>query len=78
MPLVSHPPCPGLPLAQPTPTPGRQVSKGKLHCSSRLSHLPASHPPAHPPTPLQVNKGKLWDSTQVDEGLPEVWLDLSK
>jgi hypothetical protein len=26
----------------------------------------------------QVNKGKLWDSNQVDEGLPEVWVDLNR
>ena len=36
-----------------------------------LPHLPL---PASP----QVNKGKLWDSSQVDEGLPEVWVDLNR
>jgi hypothetical protein len=30
------------------------------------------------PTLLQVNKGKLWDSSQVDEGLPQVWVDLNR
>jgi hypothetical protein len=30
------------------------------------------------PLLLQVNKGQLWDSSQVDEGLPEVWVDLNR
>lgn len=34
--------------------------------------------PPLPPCNLQVNKGKLWDTNQVDEGLPAVWVDLNK
>lgn len=26
----------------------------------------------------QVSKGKLWDSSAVDEGLPQVWVDLNR
>ena len=52
-------------------------------CTELRSHILAHLCPPQPLTPLlifspQVNKGKLWDSTQVDEGLPQTWVDLNR
>ena len=37
------------------------------------------HPPPLPRAPLtQVGQGGMWDASQVDAGLPKVWVDLDK
>lgn len=49
------------------------VSGCRLVCFAHTARLPA-----RPTSSPQVNKGKLWDTSQVDEGLPEIWVDLNK